>query len=141
MNQKKIGGKKFERKKVWLFRRFELISAQTFFLLPFEFARYFVVNPWLYSNLMIWYIVKNLSFELLWRKWASSNTLPWTSLYAKYGSRKHMPFIKQLLETISHQQRNFSSLAGKHFPISRIKRKGKDILVGQVALPNSVIDI
>ena len=34
VNLKKIGGKKFERKKVRLFRRFELFSARTFFLIP-----------------------------------------------------------------------------------------------------------
>ena len=34
---KKIGGKKFEWKKVRLFRRFKLFSTRTFFLHPFLF--------------------------------------------------------------------------------------------------------
>ena len=44
MNSKKFGGKKFERKKVRLFRRFELFSARTFFLIPKNYL--FKKNWW-----------------------------------------------------------------------------------------------
>ena len=43
MNKKKFGGKKFERKKVRLFRRFELFSARTFFLIPFRNKHFFFI--------------------------------------------------------------------------------------------------
>ena len=58
VNQKKFGGKKFERKKVRLFRRFKLFSARTFFLIPHRVRRgvsrvQYVITLLVYDNIKL----------------------------------------------------------------------------------------